>query len=59
MTTLLRQKLLRVTLKVLLLFISILFFTAYTNIASGGEEHKRITIEVDDRYYIYSCKKLF
>lgn len=59
MTTLLRQKLSRVTFKALLLFISILFFTACTNLASGGKEYERITIEIDSEYYIYSCEKNF
>lgn len=59
MTILLRQKLLRVRHKALLLFVFIFFLTACTNLASGGKEHERITIEVDAEQYIYSCEKNF
>lgn len=45
--------------KVLLLFISILFLSACSDFASGGKKYERITIEVDDEYYIYSCEENF
>ncbi len=45
--------------KALLLFVSIFFLTACTNLASGGKEYERITIEVDGEHYIYSCEKNF
>ena len=45
--------------KALLLFVSIYLLSACTNLASGGKEYERITIEVDSEQYIYSCEKNF
>lgn len=45
--------------KFLLLLTTLLFLSACGNFASGGKEYERITIEVDDEDYIYSCEKNF
>ena len=57
MIMLLRQKLLKVSLSISILFVALLF--SGCDLASGGKSYKRVVIDKEYEKHIYSCEENF